>query len=68
MKSIRIEEYKEINSNEMLRALKKIKCGKSPGLEGIMSELHEKGGDYFVKWLVRLFNVCWEPVVVPKEC
>ena len=56
---VRVEKYKEMIKSEVLRALKKIKCGKSPGLDGITAELLKNGGDCVVKWLIRLFSVCW---------
>ncbi len=36
-RSVRIREYKEINKSEVLSALKKMKCRKPPGSDGIMS-------------------------------
>ena len=52
----------EINSN-----VRKLKGGKSPGVDEVMGEYLKSGGVSVIEWLARLFNGCFREGGVPKE-
>ena len=52
----------EINAN-----VRKLKGGKSPGVDEVMGEYLKSGGVSVIEWLVRLFNGCFRERGVPRE-
>ena len=56
---------REITKEEVERALKETKSGKAPGVDGVRAEMLKEGGITAVRWLVRLFNVCFFASLVP---
>jgi hypothetical protein len=48
-------------------ALKKIKCGKSPGEDQINSELYKYAGSNFLNRLVQFFNMVYLSKTIPNE-
>ena len=46
-------------------AVKEMKSGKAPGLDGFPVECLKKGGMAVLEWLVRLLNVSFDMGVVP---
>ena len=52
----------EINEN-----VKKLKGGKSLGVDEVMGEYLKSGGVSVIEWLVRLFNGCFRERGVPRE-
>ena len=58
---------REITREEVERALKDTKAGKAPGVDGVRAEMLKEGGETVVKWLVRLFNVCFILSMVPVD-
>ena len=58
---------KEITKEEVERALKETKAGKAPGVDGVKAEMLKEGGVTAVRWLVRLFNVCFLASMVPMD-
>ena len=42
---------------DVRKAVKKLKGGKSPEVDGITSELLKWGGEYLLEWLRRVCNV-----------
>ena len=48
----------EISVVDIRKAVKKLKGGKSPGVEGITSEMLKCGGECLLEWLWIVCNVC----------
>ena len=57
----------DITEEEVREAVKVMKAGKAPGLDGIATECLKKGGVTIVEWLVRLLNLCSLSGMVPIE-
>ena len=55
------------NLAETLKAIKQMSNGKTPGADGIPSEVFKHGGHKLARSLVRLFNVIWDSESVPQE-
>src|ERR1044072_986627 len=62
-------EDQEINisKEEVEVAVRKVKKGKSAGMNGIYGEMIKEEPRELIEWLVRLFNVCWREGRVPQE-
>ena len=67
VQSERVRESGLVEREEVVKALRKMKCGKAAGLDGIAVEFIKKGGDCVVDWLVRIFNVCMGRGEVPED-
>ena len=61
------ENEREITKEEVERALKGTKSGKAEGLDGVKTEMLEKGGEAIVEWMVRLFKLCFALSAVPED-
>ena len=48
----------EISMEDARKAVKKLKGGKSSGVDGITSEILKCGGGCLLEWLRRVCNVC----------
>ena len=48
----------EISVEDVRKAMKKLKGGESPGVDGITSEMLKCGGECLLEWLRRVCNVC----------
>ena len=46
-------------------AIKKLKCGKAPGIDGLPAKVYSAGGDVVAKKMTSLFMLCWEKGIVP---
>ena len=57
----------EITTDEVLRVIKKMKNGKSSGVDGIHAELLKNGGEEMVKKVTRLCNQVWKMETVPRD-
>ena len=57
----------EVSLEEVIKAVKKLKKGKSPGIDGITSEMLIYGGESLLKWLTRVCNVCVAEEEVPVD-
>ena len=57
----------EVNVEDVRKAVKKLKKGKAPGVDGITSEMLCFGGDSVLEWLTRVCKVCLIEGVVPKD-
>ena len=57
----------DITIEEVIRAIKKLKNGKSAGVDGIQAELLKNGGDEMVKKITTLCNQVWKLEQVPKD-
>ena len=57
----------EIEVDDVELALKKLKKGKSPGVDGIKSEMLKYGGDAMLEWLTRVCKVCMASERVPRD-
>ena len=57
----------EIRKEEVEVAIKRMRAGKAPGLDGCHAECLKRGGTVVVDWLVRLFNVCLREGRVPED-
>ena len=56
-----------ISLEEVGEAVKEMKSGKAPGLDGFLVECLKKGGTAVLEWLVRLLNVRLDMVVAPMD-
>ena len=56
-----------ISEEEVKKAVNEMKEGKAPGLDGCPAECIKKGGVCIIKWVVRLFNLCFVSGVVPRS-
>ena len=67
--NVRVFEKADMNVsiNEVLEAVRRLKCGKASGVDEIKAEYLKSGGYVCAEWLVRLFNVCMSSGRVPKE-
>ena len=57
----------EVTVDDVRKAVKRLKKGKAPGVDGITSEMLRFGGDSVLEWLTRVCKVCVTDGVVPKE-
>ena len=57
----------EINEKEVNDAINEMKTGKAPGMDGCAVESLKSGGVIVVRWLVRLFNVCFRENRGPED-
>ena len=48
----------DISVEDVRKAVKKLKRGKSPGVDGITSHVMKCGGECLLEWLKRVCNVC----------
>ena len=61
------ENDRRISQGEIKAALKRMKAGKAPGLDGCPIECLKRGGRVIVEWLERLLNVCFSEGSVPED-
>ena len=57
----------EIEYEEVYEAVRKMKGGKSAGIDEIVAEYLKKGGVAMIEWLVRMFNGCFREGRIPRE-
>ena len=57
----------EITELEVQKAIKKLKCGKACGLDGITAEMLKAGGQDVELFLTRMFNVLFEKGIYPQD-
>ena len=57
----------DISVEDVRKAVKKLKGGKSPGVDGIISEMLKCGGECLLEWLRRVYNVCVLEEKVPND-
>lgn len=56
-----------ISVEEVQEAVREMKAGKAPGLDGCVVECLKCGGVKIIEWLVRVLNVCFESGIVPVD-
>jgi hypothetical protein len=54
------DEEEEMSMKELIVDMSKLKSGKSPGVDGVTSEMLKCGGPMFMVRLLELFNVCFK--------
>ena len=57
----------EVSVDDVRKAVKKLKNGKSPGIDGVTSEMLRYGGESIIEWLTRVCVVCLAEGRVPVE-
>ena len=57
----------EIRRQEVEEAIKKIKCGKASGSDGIVGEMLKSGGRTVTNFLTLLFNKIFDDSIYPEE-
>ena len=57
----------EVSVDDVRKAVNKLKKGKSPGVDGITSEMLKCGGECLLEWLRRVCNVCLLNEKVPND-
>ena len=50
-----------------MSAIKKLKCGKAPGIDGLPVEVYSARGDFVAKQLTSLFMRCLEKGIVAQD-
>lgn len=56
-----------INLEEVRQAISRLKNNKSPGPDGIPSEVFKTGGDVLTAELLKVFQVCWQYQCIPQD-
>ena len=46
----------DITADELSQCIKRLKCGKSPGIDGMLADMIKDGGDLVQQCLLWLFN------------
>ncbi len=57
----------DIRRGEVVEALKKVKTGKAPGIDGVCGEMLKYGGGVVVDWLWKVCSLAWEEGKVPED-
>ena len=57
----------DVRVDDVRKAVKKLKKGKSPGVDGITSEMLKYGGECLLEWLTRVCKVCVSEEKVPND-
>merc|ERR1712002_703474 len=57
----------EVGVEDVRKAVKKLKKSKSPGIDGITSEMLKYGGEAVLEWLTRMCRICVSEVRVPND-
>ena len=60
-------EEDEITEEEVIKELKKMKNGKSPGIDGLTADLLKEGGGEVITEITTLFNSVYKTGVVPED-
>ncbi len=55
-----------LEQSEIMEAIRKLKLGKAPGLDGIIAEMLKYGGEIVIDWMVWICNLAWEQSRVPE--
>ncbi len=56
-----------VEQSEIMEAIRKLKLGKAPGLDGITAEMLKYGGEIVVDWMMWICNLAWEQSKVPED-
>ena len=57
----------EISVEDIRKAVKKLKGGKSPRVDGVISEMLKCGGECLLEWLRRVCDICVLEKKVPED-
>ena len=57
----------QIQEEEVMKGIKALKNGKTPGIDGISAELLKHGQQELTQQLTHLFNLAWSSEKVPKD-
>ena len=57
----------DFSEEEVRKAIQMLKNNKSPGMDGITSEMLKVGGEETVQWMCQLCNQVWNSGVVPED-
>ena len=52
---------------EILAAIKSMKSGKTPGLDGIPAEIYKYGGAALHAQLLKFYHICWTAKELPQQ-
>ena len=61
------DDVLEVSVEDVRKAVKKLKKGKAPGVDGITSEMLKCGGEAVLEWLTRVCRVCVSREKVPND-
>ena len=53
---------------EILAAIKSMKSGNTPGLDGIPAEIYKYGGAALHAQLLKFYHICWTAKELPQQC
>ncbi len=56
-----------LKQSEVMEAIRKLKLGKAPGMDGITAEMLKFGGEIVVDWKVWICNLAWAQSEVPED-
>ncbi len=56
-----------VEQSEVMEAIRKLKLGKAPGLDGMTAEVLKYGGEIVVDWMMWVCNLAWEQSKVPED-
>ncbi len=63
----RVYEQRVIERVEVEKAIAKIKCGKTAGIDGITPKIVRHGGDTVVDWMTMISDLAWRQGEVPDN-
>ena len=61
------ENPQDILYTEVERAIRSLKCNKSPGPDGITAEMLQAGGEQLARQIHKLCNKAWQDGTIPEE-
>lgn len=61
----RVAGERSTSKEEVGKALKKLKMGKAPGVDGICGEMLKYGGEVVLEWVTQMCGIAWESSRVP---
>ena len=63
----RLGQQHTISEREVRKSMRRLKGGKSPGVDGITTEMLKFGGEMVVKWMHLICSLAWKKGIVPDD-
>ena len=61
------EDPQDILCAEVQKAIRSLKCNKSPGSDGVTAEMLQAGGEQLARQIHKLCNKAWHEGTIPEE-